>query len=552
MAMKSYRCGKCIADGSLLFSAALVQNMRSLMSAIFCIFLAQNRVSYTCEVTAYAAFCSSANLTSVPKELDKVGLRVIDLSDNLLTSLSSDEIIRKSRITLQQLTLRNNRFSQIPASTIGGMFFLYDLDLSWNNIDHVVAKADFDEVVNLDYLSLAHNEIPCFQADAFKGLTKLTELDISHNNLTAAEKRNTSCLPRECLCRLKSLIVLRISSNYVPEIFKEDGFFSCLPLLTNLQAANCGIEVLAEHAFAGLEHLSSLDLSDNSIVSWPSELLRHAKSLVYLDLGHNLISNLPGDFTRQCVDLCHLSLRNNELRTPDVIDQTNDTTITIIERYLTGSLKVKAMTNVAKDLYIDWSGNPWLCDCKILDFVDWILTQGSWLADAKGYHDVICYNPAYHRGSALFDVYVTGLIDRVTANMLFLQCRVDDDDPKTIHITAPATTYGSQHHNITTMPVTSTNVSVVTMATSTNELMNVSSVTNATHAGFEYLVEDNGGFYVLFIILAVVADIVISVGLIFVAKKCCLRQENWASVAPAPLPQTSVFVSNGNRVSDEV
>ena len=94
MAMKSYRCGKCIADGSLLFSAALVQNMRSLMSAIFCIFLAQNRVSYTCEVTAYAAFCSSANLTSVPKELDKVGLRVIDHSDNLLTSLSSDEIIR--------------------------------------------------------------------------------------------------------------------------------------------------------------------------------------------------------------------------------------------------------------------------------------------------------------------------------------------------------------------------------------------------------------------------------------------------------------------------
>ena len=76
--------------------------------------------------------------------------------------------------------------------------------------------------------------------------------------------------------------------------------------------------MLAEHPFAGLEHLSSLDLSDNSIVSWPSELLRHAKSLVYLDLGHNLISNLPGDFTRQCVDLCHLSLRNNELRTPDV------------------------------------------------------------------------------------------------------------------------------------------------------------------------------------------------------------------------------------------
>lgn len=76
------------------------------------------------------------------------------------------------------------------------------------------------------------------------------------------------------------------------------GFFSCLHRLTNIQASNCGIHSVSRNAFRNLDHLTSLDLSDNYIRLWTSETLIGSASLVYLDLGNNYLSKLPSGFVK--------------------------------------------------------------------------------------------------------------------------------------------------------------------------------------------------------------------------------------------------------------
>nr|CAB3263532.1 leucine-rich repeat-containing protein 70-like [Phallusia mammillata] len=414
-----------------------------------------------CFINGDAAFCNGGNLTEIPKQLDDLILRVIDLSDNTIASLAHDSELMESRFSLQQLTLRNNLISNFPPKLLTGMSSLNEFDISWNLFGGNLTARHFVDTKKLDYLSLAHNEITCIQDKTFASLKKLTELDVSYNRLTS------QCLPRDTICDLENLIVLRVSNNDLRQLFmgtwisndQETGYFSCLRRLTNIQASNCGIETVSRYAFRNLIHLTSLDLSDNYIRSWAPETLQSSTSLVYLDLGNNYLRTLPSDFVKSCPSLSHLSLRNNELRTVDYQWLSKNTengvddlesAIIIVEEYLkqaqpTRHFTAKPPGGAAEQIWIDWSGNPWLCGCQMLPFIAWLAGEGSWLTDVDGYHDVICYDPAQHRGSALLDLYVTGMIDVTTVRMLIDQC-VASVTSKPVQLST------TPHFELTTMP----------------------------------------------------------------------------------------------------
>jgi len=73
---------------------------------------------------------------------------------------------RKSRRTLQQLSLRNNKIEYIPEAFLDNMTALTDLDLSWNNLNGELTSRHFADVINLDFLSLSHNKIVCLKVSA--------------------------------------------------------------------------------------------------------------------------------------------------------------------------------------------------------------------------------------------------------------------------------------------------------------------------------------------------------------------------------------------------
>ncbi|XP_078481712.1 uncharacterized protein LOC100187176 [Ciona intestinalis] len=544
-----------------------------LMKLVVCIlFLMIEIVTFgesNCIVTSYSAFCNAANLTSIPVNHINVALRIIDLSDNNIMSLiGANEILRTSKSSLEQLTLRNNVIQEIPANTFHGMTNLHELDLSWNQISSSLTSVHFKDVGSLDYLSLAHNKLSCIQEGSFKSLTKLTELDLSYNSLTS----QSHCFSRDTICHLSNLIVLRISSNKLPDVFfdlplnSSVGFLSCLTRLTNLQASNCGIKYLSPATFVGLNHMTSLDLSRNSIVTWPLGVLRNTASLVYLDLGFNNLKNLPTNFISGCPNLSHLSLRNNELRSLNAgwlqIFNENSTLpekslfdiVNTIKQYLSTYLDdavAEITNNKQNSLWMDWSGNPWLCNCDMLPFVYWIITQGAWLSEANGYRDVTCYDPAYQRGERLFDVYVTGMIDRRTVSNLIDKCVSEVSTRMTLTTRMFVMDLSTMGENTVSDHNTAEPVHFHTGTTGTNYTTEThtkqAAVSGPQHSS--NVNETSNRSYVTIIILSVIADLVISLVIVFAVKRWCCRskQRRWATVAPASSQDTSAILSSLRR-----
>ena len=73
-------------------------------------------------------------------------------------------------------------------------------------------------------------------------------------------------------------------------------------------------------------------------------------------------------------------------------------------------------------LYLDWSENPWVCDCGLITFIGWLIEQENWLADVTGDHDVSCYDTNALRSSARLKVYVDGIINETTLTILLNRC----------------------------------------------------------------------------------------------------------------------------------
>ena len=82
------------------------------------------------------------------------------------------------------------------------------------------------------WLRQSSNSILYLQINAFRNLSQLTELDVSYNKLTSRFHSDlSSCFPHDAICDLKNLIVLRISSNHLPEIFESE--WSAVALVEN-------------------------------------------------------------------------------------------------------------------------------------------------------------------------------------------------------------------------------------------------------------------------------------------------------------------------------
>jgi len=151
--------------------------------------------------------------------------------------------------------------------------------------------------------------------------------------------------------------------------------------LTNLQKLflkDCGIETLHKEAFRGLAILIELYLSGNNISSLHPSVFYDNFRLRILSLSHNPIEKLEdGLFSNmthlQTVELsaCHLSHigRKTFVNTPAlknlVLDGNNLTT-----------MKVDTLLHLTVLAGLVLHNNPWVCDCHLKEFRDWIVNRG--------------------------------------------------------------------------------------------------------------------------------------------------------------------------------
>ena len=296
-------------------------------------------------------------------------LQVLDVSDNILTNLTSDVFkgqcekqllvidLRKNKLTyyahdvfsltvnLKYLNLNENKLVHIRNTTLleepslgknqtsnltSGVFDslgnLIRLDLSDNNIAALPAGV-FESLGNLTYLDLSDNNISALPAGVFDSLGNLIRLDLSDNNISALpavvfdtlgnlirldlSDNNISALPAGVFDSLGNLIRLDLSDNNISAL--PAGVFDSLGNLIRLHLSDNNISALPAGVFDSLGNLTYLDLSDNNISALPAGVFDSLGNLTYLDLSDNNIAALPAGVFDSLGNLTYLDLSDNNI-----------------------------------------------------------------------------------------------------------------------------------------------------------------------------------------------------------------------------------------------
>ncbi|KAI8513619.1 hypothetical protein Bbelb_079430 [Branchiostoma belcheri] len=142
-----------------------------------------------------------------------------------------------------------------------------------------------------------------------------------------------------------------MSNNKIQSI--ETGQLAGLDQLEHLDLSHNEINTVMPSAFRGLSRLQFLDLSENKIKYIPEMTFEGLESLAHLNMKANSIAVI-GDAFQRLYGLRHLNLRSNRLA---VLNQT-----------ALGPVVYRLET-------IDIADNPFLCDCKLMWFVEWALDK---------------------------------------------------------------------------------------------------------------------------------------------------------------------------------
>ncbi|XP_078667012.1 uncharacterized protein LOC144908917 [Branchiostoma floridae x Branchiostoma belcheri] len=359
--------------------------------------------------------------------------------------------------SLTHLNLEHNGISTLPQYVFEGLSSLTHLDLSQNNLE--TSQAQLPET--LDYLDLSHNKLHNLNRDTsqppcdgpisfnFSSLKSVNHLDLSHNEIELVA--DVDCLPLNITVldlqnnRLGHMIVaysrcieslryLDLSNNELGQTI-EHGFPICVRLgmetlkldnngmtdiqgipegmmislktltlshnqiqriktgqltrsdqLEHLDLSHNEINTVMPFAFRGLSRLQFLDLSNNKIKNITKSTFEGLGNLTHLNLEANRIAVI-GDAFQRLYGLRHLNLRSNWLTV------LNQTTLSPVVSWLET---------------IDIANNPFLCDCKLMWFVEWAQDKYDRVANFHNpYPDVgrgyTCSRPAHLSGRRLID-----------------------------------------------------------------------------------------------------------------------------------------------------
>ncbi|XP_033610004.1 leucine-rich repeats and immunoglobulin-like domains protein 3 isoform X2 [Cryptotermes secundus] len=280
--------------------------------------------SSNCSVECYClgAFvdCSKRGLTKVPSDLPD-WMETLDLSSNQLRDVIIEA--RNSRL-LTELKLNKNVFTEIPV--LNDMPDLSFLTLSHNEIQHIDCSA-LKNVTSLKSLDLNSNRLVDISITSFRFKSSIQNLNLNNNRISAIEKGSLDNLPlltelrlnRNHLTKfhkglfkdLKHLRILELNRNHFTEI--EGLSFHGLEGLSVLKLRRNSIQTLLDGAFWGLKNMSTLQLDFNNITSITKGWLYGLSSLHQLTLANNHISSIEQDGWEFCQLLKELDLSNNRL-----------------------------------------------------------------------------------------------------------------------------------------------------------------------------------------------------------------------------------------------
>ncbi|KAB2621892.1 receptor-like protein 12 [Pyrus ussuriensis x Pyrus communis] len=280
---------------------------------------------------------------SLPEFPKNGSLRSLILSQTSFSGLLHDSIGNLNMLSTLDLS-ECNFTGSIPKS-IGNLTKLVDLHLSLNMFNGRISSIHWENLINLVYLRLYHNQLVGSIPSFLFSLPLLSALHLSHNNFTGQvpEIFNVSSslvtsidlsfnnlegpVPVS-IFNLRGLETLTLSSNNF-SAFPFNGphqllnlteidlsYNSLLVLYNGSNSSYSSFPQISDFIFLRNQtYLRNLDLSENQIQGLPNWIWK-LDFLDYLNVSFNFLESLEGPFINSTSRVSRLDLHSNQLKGP--------------------------------------------------------------------------------------------------------------------------------------------------------------------------------------------------------------------------------------------
>ena len=280
-----------------------------------------------------------------------------------------------------------------------------------NELDAILSSDH--RVEHLASLRITNTPLTHVPASVCK-LVHLTSLNLNHNYFAK--------LSDNCFTKLTKLVTLSVSRNAIVGL--QDGAFDGLQSLVSLDLSYNQIAFIGLRVFSNssdLIKLRSLNLDGNKLSSlepwWYYRcILGNKTSPVRISLSHNLISNFTNklQFEYRCgmkIPCGELNLSGNRIRhIMDILSGWN-----VVHGSNFTALLCLMGFGVSPNMYFNFSGIPYVCDCTDFWFLKFAHMGWMWHMDS-----VYCIKPVSLLGRSVrripLNKFVCELTDRCPSN----------------------------------------------------------------------------------------------------------------------------------------
>ena len=320
-------------------------------------------------------------------------LTIIQLTKEDLFQFSELNFTGKQNVVVMDLA--ENRFSSFPMNLPAS---LESLDLDGNQIQYVYEDS-ISYLGSLEVLMLQQNSMYSIWPGTFYGLGSLQMLFLSQNQL------GSFCW--DIFEPLQNLTHLYLGKNELHD-WTYTGSFYPLVSLRVLDLSDNGCETVADHFFESFPSLQILNLIGNNLGKFVFQsdggerLFRGLTKLEEMFISNNRINNLPDFVLRDQVSLKLLDISNNQISGwgPNMFKSARNIEKLDISFNLISVLMEDNLHDLGNLQELNLKGNPFICNCDLLWFREWIDSTSVALPDKESY---TCHGPDEWRGKPVLE-----------------------------------------------------------------------------------------------------------------------------------------------------